>query len=558
MDDKKNLEYQKNLYLRLSWICLGHVEPKRKGNAKKAAKMLSKIVEDGVDADISSLHDFLHSDRFDPGYGATAKQALQELSSSQYFRSHNVEYDFDLEGSLRHALKDSWLHGFDTYIYLYQQSCRKLENIGMSQEVGESEVSHSEDTYHSHTRSYSRQEDNHRSHAGSLDLEKDDIQELNGSISDILDEMFKRWQQHSSDVKLSSSDYHFFEKYFGGFSFDYENIIKNGVRMNSLFNSFFQYASSKKNPFHKEENPPSITQLLELADIISKEVPKELLREHSSHGEAAVIESQILGRIDIHHALEKYQEAYEIYKKHYESLSLGDKEFEMHLYKNSIRYHDDLHLKDDQFEIISPEKLTSIVNDRVADKMISNYSKYQTASVQAISSITKATKYMSPEKVAGVYDSIRRERSKYAFDSISSKDETRDLQYNFAEAIAARVSHKAVSPKEERKLLNNVCSEYFGEELNEEITEEFLEDTLQVFAQDGVLSTNPARVTGESEIFGIHKLQRTFAKVNGSYHRLESLRDMEIKTRNDQKAVSMELEHMLSNSQGGNESGKRL
>ena len=33
---------------------------------------------------------------------------------------------------------------------------------------------------------------------------------------------------------------------------------------------------------------------------------------------------------------------------------------------------------------------------------------------------------------------------------------------------------------------------------------------------------------------------------------------MKIKTRNDQKAVSMELEHMLSNSQGGNESGKRL
>ena len=554
MDDKKNLEYQKNLYLRLSWICLGHVEPKRKGNAKKAAKMLSKIVEDGVGADISSLQDFLHSDRFNPGYGATAKQALQELSSSQYFRSHNVEYDFDLEGSLRQNLKDSWLHGFDTYIYLYQQSCRKLENIQMSQEMGQSETSFSDDSYRSHVRSYSMQEDNHRSHAGSLDLEKDDIPELNGSISDILDEMFKRWQQHSSDVKLSSSDYQFFEKYFTGFSFDYENIIKNGVRMDSLFNSFFQYASSKKNPFHKEENPPSITQLLELADIISKEVPKELLRDHSSHGEAAAIESQILGRIDIHHALEKYQEAYDIYKKHYESLSINDKEFEMHLYKNSINFHDDLRLKHDQFEIVSPEKLTSIVNDRVADKMISNYSKYQTASIQAISSITKATKYMSPEKVAEVYNSIRQECSKYASDSIS----TRDLQYNFAEAIAARVSHKAVSPKEERELLNNVSSEYFGEELHEEITEEFLGDTLQVFAQDGVLSTNPARVTGESEIFGIHKLQRTFAKVNGSYHRLESLRDMEIKTRNDQKAVSMELEYMLSNSQGGNESGKRL
>ncbi len=554
MDDKKSLEYQKNLYLQLSWICLGHVAPKRKANSKKAVKMLSKIVEDGVDADISSLHDFLHSYRFDPGYGATAKQALQELSSNRYFRSHNVEYDFDLEGSLGQALKDSWLHGFDTYIYLYQQSCRKLENIGMSQEVVESEVSPTEDSYRSHAGSYSIQEENHRSHAGSFDLEKDDIPELKGSVSDILDEMFKRWQQHSSDIKFSSSDYQFFENYFAGFSFDYENIIKKGVRMSSLFNSFFQYASSKKNPFHKEENPPSITQLLELADIISKEVPKELLRDHSSHGETAVIESQILGRIDIHHALEKYQEAYDIYKKHYESLSLNDKEFEMYLYKNSIKFHDELRLKHDQFEIVSPEKLTSIVNDRISDKMISNYSKYQNASIQAISSITKATKYMSPEKVAEVYNSIRQECSKYTSDSIS----TRDLQYNFAEGIAARVSHEAVSPKEERKLLNDVCSEYFGEELNEGITEEFLEDTLQVFAQDGVLSTNPARVTKESEIFGVHKLQRTFAKVNGSYHRLESLRDMEIKTRNDQKAVSVELEHMLSNSQGGNESGKRL
>lgn len=324
--------------------------------------------------------------------------------------------------------------------------------------------------------------------------------------------------------------------------------------MSSLFNSFFQYASSKKNPFHKEENPPSITQLLELADIISKEVPKELLRDHSSHGEAAVIESQILGRIDIHHALEKYQEAYDIYKKHYESLSLNDKEFEMYLYKNSIKFHDELRLKHDQFEIVSPEKLTSIVNDRISDKMISNYSKYQNASIQAISSITKATKYMSPEKVAEVYNSIRQECSKYTSDSIS----TRDLQYNFAEGIAARVSHEAVSPKEERKLLNDVCSEYFGEELNEGITEEFLEDTLQVFAQDGVLSTNPARVTKEGEIFGVHKLQRTFAKVLGSYQRLASLREMEIGTRDDQRMVSLELSRMFSNSKGGNESGKRL
>ncbi len=73
MDGNEFLEYQKNLYLQLSWICLGHVEAKRKGNAKKAEKMLSKILAAGADADTSTFEAFLHSDKFDPGYGASVK-----------------------------------------------------------------------------------------------------------------------------------------------------------------------------------------------------------------------------------------------------------------------------------------------------------------------------------------------------------------------------------------------------------------------------------------------------------------------------------------------------
>ena len=563
MDGNEFLEYQKNLYLQLSWICLGHVEAKRKGNAKKAEKMLSKILAAGADADTSTFEAFLHSDKFDPGYGASVKQALKELSSNHYFRSHNVEYDFDLESSLSQTLKNSWLDGVDKYVYLYQQSCRKLERVKQEEKenLNSEEASFTEgDSYSSHSENYSKKEDKFQSHTNFLNFdEKEEVtQELHGSILDILDEMFERWQRDPLKVKLTSGDFQFFEKHFGGLSFDYENTIKNGIRMKSLFDFFNYYATSQKNVFGKCQDSPSIAQLLELADIISKEVPKELLRDHDRHGEAAIIDNQILGKIDIHHALEKYQDACDIYKKYYESLSDGDKEFEKRMFQQSVYLYENLHLDHNQFEIVSFEKLTSIVNEKVANEMVSNSTKFQTASIQAISSITKATKYMSPEMVADVYRAIQQERSKHVSQSDQSKKQDCDLQYNFSKAIAARLHHEAISPKEERKLLDDVCREYFNEELKEGITEEFLSTTLQVFARDGVLSTNPARVTNESQIYGIHKLQRTLSKVNGTYHKLETLREQKIETRTDQMNVSSELERMLNQSQGGKGSGKRL
>ena len=131
------------------------------------------------------------------------------MSSNHYFRSHNVEYDFDLESSLSQTLKNSWLDGVDKYVYLYQQSCRKLERVKQEEKenLNSEEASFTEgDSYSSRSENYSKKEDKFQSHTNFLNFdEKEEVtQELHGSILDILDEMFERWQRDPLKVKLTS------------------------------------------------------------------------------------------------------------------------------------------------------------------------------------------------------------------------------------------------------------------------------------------------------------------------------------------------------------------
>ena len=564
IDRKDEAEFKMNLYKELSLFCLKNVDSKKERYNEKAIYLFFKSFNKGKkELDFSKVREYLHSSKFKQDSLMSREKLLDRLTSvfdDKYIHISNFkekEKYKKIEKEIKKSILSSnmsWIKCFEMYTNLYNEEKQMLDFLKEEEKKKFMEQANSktanvqrnalkEVNLAPRTRINPDIHSTGTLYASSTKLSDQDILETISTI-------FNRAQNNSGYIYLSNEEIVILKKHLGTlWNQDFKKTLEEGTRMKYIFNSF-------------KKSPPKISDLLELATILSEEVPKELLRYSSAYyGEASMHQTQILNEIDILHAIENYQKAYESYKKHYDSLSTKEKEIEIRKIKNLVspRFLQSLGEENIKIESISPKKLISLINKKVSSKMVKNYQIY-TSDKPLITAecITKATKYMSLEEVSYIYKEINsKEKIVHGITEEQIKESQRkiaednkNLQYNFVIAISARIHHKALAVEEERKLLENICQSY----LHENLKETPVKKSLQFFAENGVLTTNPSKLT-KYNIYGMSKLKQTLLKVSGNYDMLKALKDRKIQTREDQIAIFEELNNILG---GNNEKGRRL
>ena len=564
IDRKDEAEFRMSLYKEISLTCLKNVDSKKERYNEKAIYLFFKAFnKEKREPDFSKVREYLHSSKFKQDSLLSREKLLDRLTSvfnDKYIHISSFkekEKYKKIEKEIKKSILSSnmsWIKCFEMYTNLYNKEKQMLDFLKEEEKKKILEQANSntanvqrnalkEVNLAPRTRINPDIHSTGTLYASSTKLSDQDILETISTI-------FNRAQNNSGYIYLSNEEIVILKKHLGTlWNQDFKKTLEEGTRMKYIFNSF-------------KKSPPKISDLLELATILSEEVPKELLRYSSAYyGEASMHQTQILNEIDILHAIENYQKAYESYKKHYDSLSTKEKEIEIRKIKNLVspRFLQSIGEENIKIESISPKKLISLINKKVSSKMVKNYQIY-TSDKPLITAerITKATKYMSLEEVSYIYKEINsKEKIVHGITEEQIKESQRkiaednkNLQYNFVIAISARIHHKALAVEEERKLLENICQSY----LHENLKETPVKKSLQFFAENGVLTTNPSKLT-EYNIYGMSKLKQTLLKVSGNYDMLKALKDRKIQTREDQIAIFEELNNILG---GNNEKGRRL
>jgi hypothetical protein len=249
-----------------------------------------------------------------------------------------------------------------------------------------------------------------------------------------------------------------------------EELIENGYSVEAILNKFNLYKRTHLIPF-KNPDPPTLEDLLDMALIIYKDLPKELVTLRPASSEKSIFLERLTKQVGVMDYLEKYEQAYTLYMKYYNKLSDEEKQrLKDNFNKKPHAKYEKLNIK--EFEVLRPEELKRLVNYKVTDLMKENYHIYgNTETIDVHSRLRKATSFMTMEQIATTYHQLRGEKDKYVSYSTMTEEEIKyrrewftTLQRNFAHLLIQKLSKEQKQDKTVDQQLYLVCKEYLKEE----------------------------------------------------------------------------------------------
>lgn len=288
--------------------------------------------------------------------------------------------------------------------------------------------------------------------------------------------------------------------------------IEKGASVLDIKRSMEEYEAAKKNPFKQSSYTPRFDEVLKAATYVVEVLPGELLRNNND--EKSRLAGKLTSTVAPEQILRNYEKIYRIYSDYYNSLSPSQQE----KIKESFdaEHYPELHLEN--FKLPSPDYLTVLVNQRVSKKMIDNKEYYgKTSSTGTTLEILKATRYMTPEEIARIYNQMKNDEYSYRYSGESEylrrqQEEMRaNLQHNFARAILAKETNGKLTPQQEKEFLEQICKEHFHEKADSYLVDlSVIEKRTQVYLKE----------KQETDmIFGMAKMKKTLSKAKESYGR---------------------------------------
>lgn len=278
-------------------------------------------------------------------------------------------------------------------------------------------------------------------------------------------------------VYFTEDDRKMLQRLFGGDKYEnyaaiskVEELIENGYSVEAILNKFNLYKRTHLIPF-KNPEPPTLEELLDMALIIYKDLPKELVTLRTASSEKSIFLERLTKKVGVMDYLEKYEQAYTLYMKYYNKLSDEERtNLKANFNKKPHAKYEKLNIK--EFEVLKPEEVKRLVNYKVTDLMKENYNIYgSTQTIDVHSRLRKATPFMTMEQVAMTYHQLKAEKDKYVSYSTMTEDEIKyrrewftTLQRNFAHLLIQKLSREQKQDKTVDKQLYLICKEYLKEE----------------------------------------------------------------------------------------------
>ena len=289
------------------------------------------------------------------------------------------------------------------------------------------------------------------------------------------------------------------------------NVLKYAIELVQIKKIYEQYIKDMQNPYRQSYFTPSFEDLLKAATAIMITLPDILLVSSYDTSKEAKNIRKITTLCKTKEYFKCYEIVFQAFQSYYNNLD-DDRKGKIQLdFNNNLNNKYSL-LSLTRFEIITPQRLISKVNIKIAEKMRNNADYYGNKMESRISvDIIKATQYMDIKSIAGIYNEIKRGTA-IDFNLYKDKDVSQDedydrykfmetLQYNFARAILAKISNKKLLVAQEKEMLIDICREYFFEEAFDIlIDEESIKKRSRIIASE-------KRV--EKRIYGIDKFNMT-------------------------------------------------
>ena len=335
-----------------------------------------------------------------------------------------------------------------------------------------------------------------------------------------------------------------------------EDIISNGYTIESTFHKFKEYEKQSKIPLIKPNITPKLEDLLLMAECIVTQLPTELTTLRTEPNSKNTFFQNLINKTELMNSLEKYNKAYEVYKKYFQKLSPEEQtaikeKFEA---SSSTRYAHSLNIE--KFEILHPIQLRELVNNKVIEKMTENNLYYgANNNFDRTRAIKKATTFMDREKTAQAYKAIKFKHERTLIYSTMNENDVKyhqqyfaTLQENFAITLVNKLTEEEKKNKTEEELLLYVCEtilnerplftisrqktevEATKENIEETTTTKLSEDGKQVYTyisgEETKTTTNAAiaaRYNAQHRFFGLNKMLQTTNRIRGTWAKFEKL-----------------------------------
>lgn len=278
-------------------------------------------------------------------------------------------------------------------------------------------------------------------------------------------------------VYFQEKDRKMLQELFGGDKYqnyviisEIEELIENSYSVEAILNKFNIYKRTHLIPF-KEPRVPTLENLLDMALIIYNDLPKELTTLRTASSERSIFLERLTNQVGVIDYLDKYNEAYNIFMKYYNKLSDEEKTtIKNEFNKRTHPKYEKLGIK--EFDILHPNELKRLVNNKVTELMKENYYVYGNKDVIDVHArLKKSTKFMTIEQIVSTYHQLQQEKDKYISYSTMTEEDIKyrrewfdHLQHNFAHLLIQRLTEEQTKDKTTDQQLYLVCKEYLKEE----------------------------------------------------------------------------------------------
>ena len=340
------------------------------------------------------------------------------------------------------------------------------------------------------------------------------------------------------------------DAYTGYGTYSFADIVAEAFEMNRLSNKYSNDKGLfKKDQFHSRN---SVYALMELAVACYHSQIQYLL---NNDGFGNDIKTQLNSRslmrkLKMGNSIEIYTQAYNNYIKQYNALPREEQEKIKNAIKTQLSgtYEEVFHINENNPRLVTPEELKMAINNKIIDSIRKWGPINSRNQVEYYSKLSTATRLMSVDQLVSLYNILKNQQYNNNLYSQneeeikriqeSRNDSLKCLQDCFASLIARKINvNNQQEMTEEQSKINEmnkiaVCKDYFGEE---PLFNLYYVKASQV--KEGSAKTR-GEFTNEIEqarqrFYGMNKLQRTIAKVTGSYAKLNRLAQKEEVTEKD-------------------------
>lgn len=364
-------------------------------------------------------------------------------------------------------------------------------------------------------------------------------------FSGISDEESRRLIQEQIDKEIASK-YEFF-----GFSYDEQKRIRELYPELNHYSDFYSVETIEKAiNINKITNKEQIKaeEMMNLGLLTIDVVTNDLFQNNR------FTSIDIFNKLGVSNSLNKYKSAYNKYRRYYKSLSPEQRQQIETQISNNKNYSELF-----GNSIASPELITSRINLRVSNYITDNYTQFYNYNQKDFySKSIHATKYMSIQEIVNLYKRIEykeQDRRIYATndeDRITMEKAKRDylaqLQSDFARIILSRlethnkqVDYNKMTPEEQERYLKEENIK-LAAIINDLFKEQALSPSLQKIGVvegkgENLVDTYEAKEQAKTQVFGLSKIKKAFAKVTGKWSKYLMLMDKDELSKSEQEEI---------------------